>query len=277
MIGIDNKLRQTTSTTSLHFIQDHLGSTRALTDGSGNVVQQQQYDSFGNSSGSSLTRYGYTGRERDPDTGLLYYRARWYDAQVGRFITEDPIGFQGGDNFYAYAQNNPLRWRDPLGLQTWDTWDFVKHYYFGGGTSVNLADVGLLNAFQRSSSVIARITEFQTLVLQKAKEEARAQCARDAITGKNHSSYFKIPASSVVTDVTREPGLFSVGHSSFFRTAVGFVYPNCKCRTFHFSATLGFYISDWFQDPLDIGVEPLGIPYRINASWSEDFSGDSSF
>lgn len=96
--GIDNKLRQSVGVAALYFVQDHLGSTRALTDGNGNVVEQQQYDSFGNSPGSNLTRYGYTGRERDPDTGLSYYRARWYEPQTGRFISEDPMGLAAGPN-----------------------------------------------------------------------------------------------------------------------------------------------------------------------------------
>ncbi len=58
--------------------------------------------------GSALTRYGYTGRERDEATGLLYYRARWYDSQQGRFMSEDPIRFAGGLNLYAYVQNDPI-------------------------------------------------------------------------------------------------------------------------------------------------------------------------
>ncbi|HKZ81149.1 MAG TPA: RHS repeat-associated core domain-containing protein [Pyrinomonadaceae bacterium] len=49
------------------------------------------YDSFGNNSGTTRTRYTYSGREGDPDTGLLYYRARFYDPQLGRFISEDPL------------------------------------------------------------------------------------------------------------------------------------------------------------------------------------------
>jgi hypothetical protein len=48
-------------------------------------------------------------------TGLYYYRARWYDAQVGRFISEDPIGLAGGINFYAYVANNPVNAIDPTG------------------------------------------------------------------------------------------------------------------------------------------------------------------
>lgn len=107
--GVDNHLWQRSSVTGvLYFVTDHLGSTWALTDSLGNMVEQVNYDSFGDGAGSALTRYGYTGRERDADTGLYYYRARWYDPQVGRFISEDPIGLNGGINLYAYVQNDPI-------------------------------------------------------------------------------------------------------------------------------------------------------------------------
>jgi RHS repeat-associated protein len=56
------------------------------------------------------------GREWDPEAGLYYYRARYYDPQVGRFVSEDPIGFAGGLNFYGYVDGNPKEWLDPFGL-----------------------------------------------------------------------------------------------------------------------------------------------------------------
>jgi len=102
---------------ALYFTTDHLGSTRAFTNASGNVTSNLSYDSFGNSTGSSLTRSTYTGREFDSDTGLYYYRARWYDSQVGRFISEDPIGFGGGVNWYSYVEDNPTNDIDPEGLR----------------------------------------------------------------------------------------------------------------------------------------------------------------
>lgn len=88
-----------------------------MTDGSGGVSERQSYEPFGASSGSSLTRYGYTGREMDEATGLMYYRARWYDPQQARFISEDPIG---GMNRYAYAGNNPISRIDPMDT-SWST------------------------------------------------------------------------------------------------------------------------------------------------------------
>jgi RHS repeat-associated protein len=115
--GMDNHLRQTNTTTGVsYFLTDHLGTTTSLTDGSGTVVETLNYDSFGNNAGSARTRYTYTGRERDSDTGLLYYRARFYDPQLGRFISEDPIGLNGGINVYAYVGNNPAKLNDPTGL-----------------------------------------------------------------------------------------------------------------------------------------------------------------
>ncbi|HLJ27683.1 MAG TPA: RHS repeat-associated core domain-containing protein [Candidatus Angelobacter sp.] len=47
-----------------------------------------------------------------------YYRARYYHSNTGRFLSEDPIRFQGGINFYQYVRNNPLNWTDPWGNQT---------------------------------------------------------------------------------------------------------------------------------------------------------------
>jgi RHS repeat-associated protein len=72
------------------------------------------YDAFGN--GGTVTGYGFTGREFDPETGLLYYRARYYDPKIGRFISEDPIGLSAGINFYSYVYNDPVNLVDPFGL-----------------------------------------------------------------------------------------------------------------------------------------------------------------
>ena len=71
---------------------------------------------FGQSTVSPFTRYSYTGREHDALTGLTYHRARWYDPNLARFMNEDPVGFEGGLNLYAYVDNDPVSLIDPFGL-----------------------------------------------------------------------------------------------------------------------------------------------------------------
>ena len=61
--------------------------------------------------------YAYTAREWDPEIGLYYYRARYYDPRVGRFISEDPIRWAAGPNFYTYVGNEPVNSVDPFGLK----------------------------------------------------------------------------------------------------------------------------------------------------------------
>jgi RHS repeat-associated protein len=97
---------------------DGLGSITALMNGSGGATGLNRYEPFGELSpgstgGSSL--YQFTGRDQD-GTGLMYYRARYYAPEWGRFISEDPIGLAGGLNGYAYALNNPVSATDPSGL-----------------------------------------------------------------------------------------------------------------------------------------------------------------
>ena len=98
---------------------DHQGSIRNLTDSSGTIANSYMYDSYGqrlSATESVIQPYAYTGREQDPESGLYYYRARHYDPETGRFLSEDPIGFAGGDqNLYGYVLNNPLNFVDPTG------------------------------------------------------------------------------------------------------------------------------------------------------------------
>jgi len=107
----------------------HVGNNNvvALTDLTGNLLESYEYTSFGklsvfDSQHSPLnsqprSSFTFTGREFDSETGLYFYRARYYDPATGRFLNEDPIGFLGGDvNFYALTFDNPLNWTDPFGL-----------------------------------------------------------------------------------------------------------------------------------------------------------------
>jgi RHS repeat-associated protein len=121
---------------------DGLGSITSLTDTTGSVAASYVYDSFGNltaSTGTVTNPFQYTGREFDSETGLYYYRARYYDPVGGRFLSEDPIQFVGGVDFYHYALNNPGRLVDPFGYveMSFDTsyrqlHGFWQWYWYAG-------------------------------------------------------------------------------------------------------------------------------------------------
>jgi RHS repeat-associated protein len=115
--GIDQPLARVEAGTASYYLVDHLGSIVQTTDASATVTLTRQYDAWGDLlQGSAAAGYAFTGREWDPETGLYYYRARYYEPKIARFVREDPIGFEGGVNFYAYVHNRPTRFTDPLGL-----------------------------------------------------------------------------------------------------------------------------------------------------------------
>jgi len=104
------------------YLADRLGTVRDLADANGQIIDHIDYDAYGQVTGETNPsvgdRFRYTGREYDAETDLYYFRARYYDAALGRFISQDPIGFDGADsNLYRYVGNEPTNATDPTGLQ----------------------------------------------------------------------------------------------------------------------------------------------------------------
>jgi RHS repeat-associated protein len=105
---------------SYYYLNDGLGSVTGLVDENETLVNSYTYDAFGNvlsETAAVLNPYGFTGRRLDKESGLMYYRARYYHPTIGRFISTDPIGFAGGINAYSYVLNNPINAIDPEGLK----------------------------------------------------------------------------------------------------------------------------------------------------------------
>ena len=101
---------------------DAQGTPLAEADASGNITARFDYTPYGvsvPSVGPAPNGPGYTGHVNDPDTGLVYMQARYYDPSVGRFLSVDPIGPSPGNTFnfnrYDYANNNPYKFIDPDG------------------------------------------------------------------------------------------------------------------------------------------------------------------
>jgi len=108
--------------TQQYYHYDGLGSTRNLTNGSGQEIASYSYDVFGgirSMTGSPTNDFTFAGEQVDDETGLIYLRARYYDPEIGRFLSRDSFpGFAGTTqslNRYAYAGNNPVNLVDPSG------------------------------------------------------------------------------------------------------------------------------------------------------------------
>ena len=107
----------------LFLVSDHLGSTSLVVDSSGQQVAKQSYLPYGDVWGASAndlpTSFTFTGQREDPEIGLMYYVARFYDPEIGHFIQADTIipssGNPTGWNRYAYANYNPINYNDPSG------------------------------------------------------------------------------------------------------------------------------------------------------------------
>jgi RHS repeat-associated protein len=104
---------------TFYYHTDHLGSTRLVTDESAAIVFHAEYEPFGESAATGPESYLYTGKEKDV-TDLYYYGARYYDPEIGRFITKDPLAGEKINpqslNSYTYCLNNPVKLIDPEGL-----------------------------------------------------------------------------------------------------------------------------------------------------------------
>lgn len=144
----------------LYYLYNGQGDVSILADSSGATVANYEFDAYGNQSEENTiyNPFGYCGEYTDTESGLIYLRARMYDAQTGRFINEDPA--RSGTNWYVYAENNPILFIDPSGLDavlitaddaamwqghtsilTQDTRDGNWYYFYWGDKAVYFVEV----------------------------------------------------------------------------------------------------------------------------------------
>lgn len=128
-LRLDEPVMMNRSGQDYYYHADILGSTAALTDSTGNLVESYIYNPYGkvtvyDEAGSPVAAsvkgnpYLFTGRRYDVESALYYYRARYLNPALGRFMNPDPKGFIDGMNLYEYAMSNPLRYVDPRGTAT---------------------------------------------------------------------------------------------------------------------------------------------------------------
>ncbi|MES2307338.1 MAG: RHS repeat-associated core domain-containing protein [Verrucomicrobiota bacterium] len=147
---VDQWLARSVGGVTSWFLTDRMGTPQAIVKNDSSVVEKYDYSSFGSpliGTGLSLPQIGFTGREFDQETGLMYYRARYYDPNMGRFLSEDPIGlspsgkeigsnkkfkiqpFKAGDsNLNRYVGNKPYKFLDPTGENIFES-RLIRQYY----------------------------------------------------------------------------------------------------------------------------------------------------
>jgi RHS repeat-associated protein len=191
--AIDERVAQLDAAGNVVFIHnDRQNSVIAISNILGAVIQKRAYGTYGETNPSQMTLqpnattihpFGYTGRRWDPDLGLYYYRARWYDPTLGTFLETDPIGSLDYVNLYAYVGLEPGNGVDPTGMMPGDHFPtpmeaLVDALQFANPISIrtNLEMSGVVNrmvAADGGLSYVATFPMFGSLDGQSAPQAIR--------------------------------------------------------------------------------------------------------
>jgi RHS repeat-associated protein len=173
-------------------LTDHLGSPRLMVNtATGAIAQQMDYDEFGqvvNDTNPGFQPFGFAGGLYDPDTKLVRFGVRDYDAATGRWTAKDPIGFLGGDaNLYNYVRNAPVSRRDPKGLDwTPSPWDST----LGGFAAAAMAATEVTIVLSEDATIVAAAGTLPAgWILGGSAGTATAISAAGAVVGAGLAGY----------------------------------------------------------------------------------------
>jgi RHS repeat-associated protein len=197
------------NTKTYHF--DYRGSTVAITDGSGNVTDRIEYSAYGSVTyryGTTDTPFLFNGRYgvQTDANGLLCMRARYYNPYICRFINADPSGFDGGLNFYAYADGNPVSYIDPFGLcstgesggWSWFNYNTIATALVPGQTAWNSAVASFQNGNYGSAAFSAGIMLAEQMMFALTWGISGAETSAFRTTVATETAVGGIPATTPI-------------------------------------------------------------------------------
>ncbi len=216
--AIDEPIAMVTASTGAkeYFHTNHQGSVIAMSDATGAKVEgPYTYDPYGNCfSGAGVAcsagePYRFTGRRFDPETGLLYFRARYYapdDAHGSRFLQTDPIGYTADLNLYTYVGNDPVGRIDPLGLYTY-TCDTGSRIGCAQGFQTNQekTEIKLQNASERLGNAIKDVRA--VAAKQAAGDTSASVSSETAQTEKSFTAVYGAQSDIAAAMSTVQTGL----------------------------------------------------------------------
>jgi RHS repeat-associated protein len=254
-LSIDEPFIRQTGTGNEHYHTDALGSSLVLSDATGGSVASYGYEPFGKTTvtGTSSNALQYTGREHDVSE-TYYYRNRFYSTKLGRFSSEDPLRFGGGDlNLFVYGRNDPANSRDPFGYCPSDLdqcmKDFLRSNYgnfvadtlvpnFALGSMIsdfgNFVETSLESLIVKGSILASTLgysaykgAQYFDIMSQSAGSfsqffpyQARAQAAGEAARAANIARAVGVGSAEVVS-------VAGIGATSFASSAQLMAYLNC--------------------------------------------------
>jgi RHS repeat-associated protein len=149
VLGLANPIAIELNGTPYAPLYDHRGSTVCLIDlQSRSVFETYHYSAFGAIIENASCPWQFAGKRFDPETGLIYFGARYYDSSLGRWLTPDPAGFIDGPNRFAYVNNNPISGLDAFGLFSWSGfWDGITSFFSTISDAISSVTNYLQNSF----------------------------------------------------------------------------------------------------------------------------------